>query len=38
MSRNKIINTDCLDYLLVQPSDSIDFVLTSPPYACISAR
>ena len=32
MSRNKIINTDCLDYLLVQPSESIDFVLTSPPY------
>ena len=32
MKRNEIINTDCLDYLHRQPSESIDFVLTSPPY------
>lgn len=32
MKRNEIINTDCLDYLSCQPNESIDFVLTSPPY------
>lgn len=32
MKRNEIINIDCLDYLQLQPSESIDFVLTSPPY------
>lgn len=30
--RNEIINIDCIDYLRQQPSESIDFVLTSPPY------
>lgn len=30
--RNEIINTNCLDYLIRQPDNSIDFILTSPPY------
>lgn len=30
--RNEIININCIDYLRMQPDESIDFVLTSPPY------
>lgn len=30
--KNEIINTDCYSYLRSRPDDSIDFVLTSPPY------
>ncbi len=32
MKRNEIINTDCYEYLRSQPDESVDFVLTSPPY------
>lgn len=30
--KNEIINTDCYSYLRSRPDNSIDFVLTSPPY------
>ena len=30
--RNEIINMDCIEYMRHQPDESIDFVLTSPPY------
>ncbi len=29
---NKILNMDCIDYMHSLPDESIDFVLTSPPY------
>lgn len=30
--KNEIININCIDYMRQQPDESIDFVLTSPPY------
>ena len=33
MSNGKIIKGDCLDVMALMPSESIDLILTSPPYA-----
>ena len=34
--RIKIINSDCLDIFKKMPNESVDLIVTDPPYRCIS--
>jgi DNA modification methylase len=38
MNRNTLLHDDCLQYLPRLPCESIDFILTDPPYLCDTSR